>query len=580
MGFVGRVARRTAERMRAGAEALAARLREPDRRLDERLAGFAGNGPDGAIVVLAASAGEVERRRREFAGRDVHGFVLRAGAESEMPGFGPLAVADAAGLELALRAVTEIALFVDASGSAPDVQAALWTSAYPFVRAGGRYVVVEDRQPRSRYDGPAWARAVDARVDGAGEADSAVGAELARATASVVATARTIVFEKAEPHYLAVTDEDAERLLPSRTPRLVVETLQTIPAERYEHRGGVVHHASAPAPANFGAGFDAPELRLRLYEGELRWISHMLLVHENTILPPSFRFPRSNLDSPIAPRLHGRHYRIPERFEPVAERLPGIYYDLSGGWPSHFGHFMQQSVSKLWGWDAAKARFPELKALVQIREAKGHVFEEAILNAYGIASDDIVWVDERVGVEAFVSAASMFQMHPPPYVHPRIGETWSRLRDGLVPADADGPERVFISRRPPFDGRTCRNLDEVERVFADHGFTVFVPDEHPIAEQARVFARARIVAGPGGSASFNLAYAEHLETLIVLNHEAYTARNEHLISAFGEWDTHYFWSRPDIPHPKGGWSVDAYQSPWAFDFERNGEELHQLLRTL
>jgi hypothetical protein len=68
--------------------------------------------------------------------------------------------------------------------------------------------------------------------------------------------------------------------------------------------------------------------------------------------------------------------------------------------------------------------------------------------------------------------------------------------------------------------------------------------------------------------------------MIVLNHEAYTARNEHLFSAVLGGDVHYFWSSPDIAHPKGGWSEAAYYSGWEFDFERNRADLERLLNAV
>jgi hypothetical protein len=67
---------------------------------------------------------------------------------------------------------------------------------------------------------------------------------------------------------------------------------------------------------------------------------------------------------------------------------------------------------------------------------------------------------------------------------------------------------------------------------------------------------------------------------VVLNHESYTARNEHLYAAVLGCTEHYFWSPADIAHPTNGWSADAYYSGWEFDFERNLDQLTRLLRSL
>lgn len=77
---------------------------------------------------------------------------------------------------------------------------------------------------------------------------------------------------------------------------------------------------------------------------------------------------------------------------------------------------------------------------------------------------------------------------------------------------------------------------------------------------------------------FNLLFAEKVHTVIVLNHDGYRARNEHLYTTLLDADTHYFWSRPDVSHPTdGGWSAKAYRSEWEFDFDHNEAELSSLI---
>jgi hypothetical protein len=79
---------------------------------------------------------------------------------------------------------------------------------------------------------------------------------------------------------------------------------------------------------------------------------------------------------------------------------------------------------------------------------------------------------------------------------------------------------------------------------------------------------------------FNLMYAQKLEGVILLNHEAYTARNEHLFTSLTGGEVHYFWSRPDIEHPDGAFSQAAFESDWEFDFERNAAELDAVVARL
>ena len=125
--------------------------------------------------------------------------------------------------------------------------------------------------------------------------------------------------------------------------------------------------------------------------------------------------------------------------------------------------------------------------------------------------------------------------------------------------------------------RLCTNYAEVEAIFAEHGFDIVTPETLSIPEQVAMFAGARVVAGFGGAGMFNLAYADAVETVIVLNQWAYNARNEQLFAAALGARFHCFWNPPAKDHPPGEFSYRAHQSRWTFDVERNGEQLREVL---
>jgi capsular polysaccharide biosynthesis protein len=179
-----------------------------------------------------------------------------------------------------------------------------------------------------------------------------------------------------------------------------------------------------------------------------------------------------------------------------------------------------------------------------------------------------------------VSASPMWHNQVPHYVHPEMSIVWRRLAEGLIETTAPTYDRIFVSRTSRWKRRFCRNTADVERFFEAHGFTVIYPDTLDLGVQAAIFANASIIAGFGGSALFNIMYCRKLQTLIVLSHEAYTARNEHLFSSLSDVTVHYFWSAPDIPHPPDGWLQDAFYSGWEFDFARNEGSLSALLTSL
>lgn len=339
------------------------------------------------------------------------------------------------------------------------------------------------------------------------------------------------------------------------------------------------HEASRPF--EFDSTMPYPEAALRAYVGGVTLSSHGLLTTDSSILPESFRhYDRRTLVTARILRAHDANRDFARTKLPRPRHLRGAFYHVDPAVPGHFGHLMGEVISRLWGWDLAKAEYPDLKAIFHTsnRNPSGSL-ERQILTAYGIAPKDIVGVGRPVKLDTLVCAAPLWHNHDPHHVHPEMVNVWERLRAGFISEDAaPGPRALFISRRA--GNRACRNTPEVEDVFRAHGFEVIHPEEFPLARQAELFAGARVIAGFGGSALFNVLFARQLRLLIVLNHEGYTAGNEHLSAALLGCELHYFWSKPDIEHPASGWTDEAFKSPWAFDFERNGQDLRQLLEGL
>lgn len=382
-------------------------------------------------------------------------------------------------------------------------------------------------------------------------------------------------------HYLKLRDDEASRVLPNRSP-IEVTDLVTTKAGQLKMTHPV---ASLGASRDVRIPPDAleyPSLHLRHYTGKIGLVSNSLVFTENSILPDSFRHhlestPRNVRLTGVAPDFG----RIRPQYMPKDE-LKGSYYLLDSENSGHFGHMMTEVISRLWGWDAAKAEDPDVKALFRIRytNERDPRLERTIFEAYGIDRADIVWVDRPVWLESAFGATPQFHNQLPHYVHPGIVETWRRIRDGLPQTEAPTFDKIFVSRGANLGARRCLNREAVEESFERAGFTVIFPEHFSLPEQAEIFRRARVIAGFGGSAMFNCIFAENLEHMIVLNHESYTARNEQLIAAALDTRLSYIWNRPSLEHPKSGWSRDAYRSEWTFDFERNGGVLDDLLRDI
>jgi len=553
-------------------------------------------GPDRSVLLLADPTQREELRPwlEEFSGDRVSVLARDEAPEWELEGGSVdlLLAADLHQVNSRLRMLPAPDVVVDLlpvellPADAED-HLDLFATVFRYVKQHGVYVL--DRRPEapgSPLDPLVrWLEVLTAAED----PDRLSGlrrreAQLARATGTVVVSRDLVLATKRNRHYVKLLDAHVERILSAREPELRVTELEKRPGGSFESRARVVSHTADYVDETMPSLITYPPLHLRHYEGQVALAGQSLLHTGHTVLPDSFRWHLH--ENPTNPRLTSvsRHFaRIPSAYVP-RRTLEGSFYQLDSAYPHHFGHLTTEVVSRLWGWDTAKREIPELRAIFHVKSGsrRDPALEKALFGAYGIGESDIEWVNEPVWLESVVSASPMWHNAVPHYVHPDMVDTWQRLGRGLAGDEPVGatPERIFVSRGSGARHRSCRNTPAVEEFFQSRGYTVVYPEDLTLAEQVATFRRARVVAGFGGSAMFNLMYAERVEAVVLLSHEAYTARNEHLFTSLTGGEVHYFWSTPDIEHPEDGWSPAAFEAEWEFDFERNAAELDEVLAQL
>lgn len=329
--------------------------------------------------------------------------------------------------------------------------------------------------------------------------------------------------------------------------------------------------------------FDVPPLYLRRYRDVLCRPGGAV-ARDRLLLPESFRHGRAS-------RL--RHQQAPSRSHlfsdvlptPPVRRLAGSYLYLDSEYPDHFGHFVSEVVSRLWGWEAARELRPDVKALLSLPPDGDRLpgFIREILAAAGIGPEDIVTfaAEEMVEVEELLGVTPMYAM--PDWVHPDIVQIWARIGNNLLAAGDDepapAPQRLFLLR-PPGSHRQCHNEDDLVARFVAAGFEPVRPETFPLAAQVAMFRSAEVIAGFGGSALLNLIYCDTPTHVILVGPESYTSNNEYLIGSVLGHRIEQIASLPDIPHPPGNWSRTAFYSEWSFDFGREGHDLDRVLAAL
>ena len=90
-------------------------------------------------------------------------------------------------------------------------------------------------------------------------------------------------------------------------------------------------------------------------------------------------------------------------------------------------------------------------------------------------------------------------------LHPALADIFSRMRPRPAPGAGDA---VFLTRRQAQTTRRIQmlNVDEIEAAAEQAGLRVVAPEQLSLADQAQLFADARLVAGEYGSALSNAVF--------------------------------------------------------------------------
>lgn len=331
----------------------------------------------------------------------------------------------------------------------------------------------------------------------------------------------------------------------------------------------------------FSSHTPAPELTLRAYRKPVCSRGQVVASH-GIILPDTFRFPLSPRMTNIYVEESAPRFGFVRRDISDPVPLPGVWFHLDSEWPGQFGHMITERLSRLWAWERVKREHPEARILITPHDKPPfelHQFELDLFDALGISASDVHEFEEPCEPELLYSATPMFSLSE--YVHPRIADVWRKAGDALASRADPGPrpERLFFTR--PMDlKRACHNTPEVERLFERHGFTVMRPEKHPLSDQVAMVRAAEAVGGFVGSGLFTTALRPTPTKVFTVGPTSYTARNEQLIAAVHGHEVVAAWSKPDISHPPGEWTNDAFFSGFTCDMEDEGGFLDEQLDLL
>ena len=409
--------------------------------------------------------------------------------------------------------------------------------------------------------GEQGSRGVDAYTD-----------ELSASIASIDAVPGGWVIAKRLAHQWKLRDRRANSVLTARFGTTWGEVITSKPALAYDSRARAEAHGDGLRILK--PVIKVPERWLRRYQGVTCYARKRVRMGDYW-LPDTFRNPQMRVLGHRALRsVSPTMARLPLDTEPAVRAVDGAFYYLDSEYFSHFGHVLTDVVSNTWGWELARRQVPGIRPLLSLPENQPEVpeFQRRIFAALDIDAETIEYVRPGSGLRVDELYSCTADWAIPGYAAPELGEVWSRICQSCMTNDPPSTlDRIFVSRRPRRI-RTCLNAGEVERLFADLGFTVIYPETLGFGEQIAIFHRAKIIAGFAGSGMFNAMFSRG-STVLVLTGASYTALNEYLIKSVIGGDIHYFWTPSEIRHPPGGWTWEAFRSNFVFDIGRFRPEI-------
>jgi hypothetical protein len=200
----------------------------------------------------------------------------------------------------------------------------------------------------------------------------------------------------------------------------------------------------------------------------------------------------------------------------------------------HFGHFVGDCLCRMYAWDVVREIYGDVKLILGNRAQ--YDFQDELLVAAGLAKDDIVKFDGLARCRRLLLATPSLGVEQ--YATPTASRLWGTIRDRGARRDISLPDRVYFSRTG-VAARPLLNESAVERIFERHGFTIVHPELLTVAQQMALAANALLIAGPSGSAMFNLAFQGRLRSAFILAREQGLQLAEMLFCAGGSSDLWY-----------------------------------------
>ena len=228
-------------------------------------------------------------------------------------------------------------------------------------------------------------------------------------------------------------------------------------------------------------------------------------------------------------------------------RINGVTYSADTRHSGH-GHLLTEALSQMWG--ASHVR-PD--RIIVNKKAAGYFapLMACLFDAPFQRFKNPVVLDHLVlATPSYVGSN---------YISEQFVANCQTIRDMLAPQQ--DPRPLYVSRRFA-SKRLLLNEEDVEQIFADRGFRILYPERTDLREQIQAFADATMVAGPVGSALYNIVFSRLRPKRLILAPANFHTNNDLMLGAFtGSAPNYVFGSGA------GHSRLDGMMADWTIDLE-------------
>lgn len=183
---------------------------------------------------------------------------------------------------------------------------------------------------------------------------------------------------------------------------------------------------------------------------------------------------------------------------------------------NHFGHFLVENTGRLWCWLEHKEEDLDIVFL----NTKKKIIPQfwTFMSLLGIPKNKIIILDQ---ISQFDSVLVPSQAHildvsyNPKFITP------FQYISSLLP---EAPKKkIYLSRTKLKHVTSCLGEKQIEKLFADNGFSIVYPEKLPLHKQIEIIKNASVIAGVNGTALHMALFATPETKIIVLE------RSDHFV---------------------------------------------------